>query len=161
MPGTKSGAQFKLKTFGTEASGFCQDWVCTWNPNVAGSWQDNREEADDQRRSTSPATSTTTWPRPPIRFTPAAGNFSASGGDPVMLNTLDGADTDNGMPDGSHIDNANMSTPPDGISPTMQMYLFHAPGVHDTQDPFVPTTGSLDAVGASTTSTRTACPTAW
>ncbi len=62
-----------------------------------------------------------------------------------MLNTLDGADTANGLPDGNHIDNANMSTPPDGISPTMQMYLFHAPGFNDTDEPFVPTTGSLDA----------------
>ena len=77
----------------------------------------------------------------------AAGNFEAAGGDPVRLNTLDGADTDSGMPDGNHIDNANMNTPPDGIAPTMQMYLFHAPGAttRDKGDPFVPTTGSFDA----------------
>jgi hypothetical protein len=40
-----------------------------------------------------------------------------------------------------------MSTPPDGIPPTMQMYLFHIPGASDdpsTGDPFVPTTGSFD-----------------
>ena len=37
------------------------------------------------RRSTSPATSTTTSRRRPIGFTPAAGNFSAAGGDPVLL----------------------------------------------------------------------------
>ena len=35
------------------------------------------------------------------------------------------------MPDANHIDNANMSTPPDGIPPTMQMYLLHARGDHD------------------------------
>ena len=34
----------------------------------------------------------------PIGFTPPAGNFSADGGDPVLLNALDGADTDAGCP---------------------------------------------------------------
>ena len=38
-----------------------------------------------------------------------------------------------------------MSTPPDGISPTMQMYLFHAPGATDSVDDFVPTSGAFDA----------------
>ena len=31
-------------------------------------------------------------------------------------------------PDGAHVDNANMSTPPDGMAPTMQLYLQHLPG---------------------------------
>ena len=31
---------------------------------------------------------------------------------------MDGASTDNGLPDGNHVDNANMSTPPDGTPPT-------------------------------------------
>lgn len=144
VPGTKGGAQFDLKTFGTEASSFCQDWVCTWDPNVVGSWRDNREEATTNGFYLA-SNFHDYLQRPPISFTPAAGNFTAQGGDPVMLNTLDGADTNNGMPDGGHIDNANMSTPPDGFSPTMQMYLFHAPFATDTQDPFVPSTGSLEA----------------
>jgi extracellular elastinolytic metalloproteinase len=144
VPGTKGGAQFKLKKFGTAASGFCAQWVCIWNPHVTGSWKANRQE-DTTNGFYFASNFHDYLAKPPISFTSAAGNFSASGGDPVMLNTLDGANTDAGMPDGAHIDNANMSTPPNGISPTMQMYLFHGAGATDAEDPFVPTTGSLDA----------------
>jgi extracellular elastinolytic metalloproteinase len=69
----------------------------------------------------------------PYGFTEAAGNFQLTnasgqgkGDDPVLGNALDGANTDSGLPDKNHFDNANMSAPPDGRSPTMQMYLFHA-----------------------------------
>ncbi|MGI8524378.1 MAG: M36 family metallopeptidase, partial [Nocardioides sp.] len=45
-----------------------------------------------------------------------------------------------GLPDGNHIDNANMGTPPDGMRPTMQMYLQHQPGTsYPDEDPFAPT----------------------
>jgi hypothetical protein len=65
----------------------------------------------------------------PYGFTAAAGNFELAGGDPAVANTLDGADSGNGLPDGDHVNNANMSTPPDGDAPLMQMYLFRtAPG---------------------------------
>jgi extracellular elastinolytic metalloproteinase len=147
VPGTRKGAQFKLRPFGPGASGFCETWVCTWNPKVAFSWQQNRK-ADATNAFYLASNFHDYLKRAPISFTPAAGNFEAAGGDAVSLNTLDGADTDSGMPDGAHIDNANMSTPPDGIAPTMQMYLFHIPGADDTfdnGDPFVPTTGSFDA----------------
>ncbi len=63
----------------------------------------------------------------PIGFTDAAGNFQfdgTGGPDGVLGNTSDGANTDGGFPDLNHVDNANMSTPPDGDPPTMQMYLF-------------------------------------
>jgi hypothetical protein len=66
----------------------------------------------------------------PISFTEAAGNFQLTnpsgqgeGGDPVLAQAMDGANTDNGFPDGFHIDNANMATFPDGTPPIMQMYL--------------------------------------
>ena len=36
----------------------------------------------------------------------------------------DGANTDDGFPGDGHIDNANMTTFPDGEPPIMQMYLF-------------------------------------
>ena len=50
---------------------------------------------------------------------------------------MDGASTDNGLPDSNHVDNANMSTPPDGTPPTMQMYLQHLPGTsYPDGDPF-------------------------
>jgi hypothetical protein len=48
---------------------------------------------------------------------------------------LDGANTNNGLPDSGHVDNANMNTPPDGFSPRMQMYLFPDPS--DPTDPFI------------------------
>jgi extracellular elastinolytic metalloproteinase len=151
VPGTKRAAQFKLKIFGPAASGFCSKFVCTWNPNVPNSWKANRAEATTNGFYFA-SNFHDYLAKPPISFTPAAGNFSAAGGDPVSLNTLDGANTlldaqNNpvGLPDGNHIDNANMSTPPDGISPRMQMYLFHVPGLSDADEPFVPTTGSLDA----------------
>jgi extracellular elastinolytic metalloproteinase len=57
----------------------------------------------------------------PIGFTSASGNFEKSGGDAVDTQTDDGAATG---PDADHRNNANMSTPPDGSPPTMQMYLF-------------------------------------
>jgi hypothetical protein len=144
VPGTQHGAQFKLKRFGTSASGFCAHFVCTWNPKVTGSWRANRN-ATTANAFYLASNFHDYLAKPPIRFTPAAGNFSAAGHDPVRLNNLDGADIDNGMPDFDHTDNANMSTPPDGISPTMQMYLWHTPGLDDTDEPYVPTAGSLDA----------------
>lgn len=147
VPGTKKSAEFPLDRFGPEASSFCTDWVCTWNPNDTGSWQVNRK-ADTTNAFYLASNFHDYLKKSPISFTPAAGNFERAGGDPVMLNTLDGANTNAGMPDGNHIDNANMSTPPDGFSPRMQMYLFHFAGASDdpaTGDPFVPTTGSFDA----------------
>ncbi len=63
----------------------------------------------------------------PISFTDAAGNFEfggTGGHDPVLTNVSDGANTaGGGFPDLGHVDNANMFTPPDGLPPTMQMYL--------------------------------------
>lgn len=44
--------------------------------------------------------------------------------DPVVVNTDDGAATGGAGPDADHVNNANMSTPPDGSAPLMQMYLF-------------------------------------
>jgi extracellular elastinolytic metalloproteinase len=79
----------------------------------------------------------------PIGFTRAAGNFEAVDDDAVQGESLDGASTANGLPDPQHVDNANMSTPPDGIPPRMQMYLFHTPG--DDTDPFVATSSANEA----------------
>ncbi len=67
---------------------------------------------------------------PPIGFTAADGAFEINdplgkGPDPLEVNTDDGAASAAGdLPNGSHVDNANMSTPPDGDPPLMQMYLF-------------------------------------
>jgi len=129
------------------ANTFCSNpWPCSWNPNKAFSWQTNRAQ-----NATQVFFFVNNWhdhlKKAPIGFTEAAGNFQATNhgkhgkaGDAVNTQTDDGAKTAGGLPDPSHIDNANMSTPPDGRHPTMQMYLQHAPGTsYPNGDPFSPT----------------------
>lgn len=151
VPGTKHNAQYRLVKF-QKASSLCSSgYQCTWNPNHAYSWQKNRK-ADVTQAFYLASNFHDYLAKGPIGFTTQAGNFSRAGYDPVLLNALDGANTltDNngnpvGLPDGSHIDNANMSTPPDGTPPTMQMYLFHVPGTTAVQEPYVPTSSAFDA----------------
>jgi extracellular elastinolytic metalloproteinase len=136
------------------AKRFCSNpWPCSWNPNQPFSWQVNR--AQD---ATQVFYFVNNWhdhlEAAPIGFTEAAGNFQVTnhthqgkGGDPVITQTDDGANTLRshgrriGLPDGAHVDNANMATPPDGHSPRMQMYLQHQPGTSygSFGDPFAPT----------------------
>ena len=143
VPGTKNAAQFTLKPF--HSNPWCSaQYVCTWNPNKPYSWRTNMK-ADVTNAFYLASNFHDYLAKPPFGFNRAAGNFSRVGGDPVRLNALDGANTNHGLPDGNHIDNANMSTPPDGQSPTMQMYLFHYPGTTNAQDPFLPATGSVSA----------------
>jgi extracellular elastinolytic metalloproteinase len=123
-----------------------QSFRCSWNPATPLSWQRNRKQNavqvfyyvnkyHDHLRAT------------PIGFTRAAGNFEAVDDDAVQTQPDDGADTGTGpftgLPDSSHVDNANMGTPPDGIAPRMQMFLFHDPA--DDTDPFLPTNGGDEA----------------
>jgi extracellular elastinolytic metalloproteinase len=110
---------------------------CTWDPFTAYSWQANRAMDATQLLYFNSVFHDHLLAAP-IGFTRAAGNFETRDGDPVQANDLDGANTDNGFPDGNHVDNANMSTPPDGTSPTMQMYLQPAANVPASEDPYVP-----------------------
>jgi hypothetical protein len=138
---------YKLRPFHLKRYSFCDNpFPCTWNPNSPFSWQVNRAQ-----NTTQVFFFVNRWhdhlQASPIGFTEAAGNFQAvnpsghgKGGDPVDTQTEDGANTDNGLPDGGHIDNANMDTPPDGQSPRMQMYLQHQPFTsYPDGDPFAPT----------------------
>src|SRR5437762_5338940 len=114
--------------------------ACTWDSTVAYSWQDNLAHNAVQVYSFLNQFHHQLKAKP-IRFTEAAGNFQQQnstgqglGGDPVQGQASDGADTGgNGFPDANHLDNANMSTPPDGTPPRMQMYLFEkqAGGLED------------------------------
>ena len=134
-PSSPGHYTYPLKTFTGE---LCSaQFQCTWDQAVPFSWQANRamdatqllyfnSVFHDHLRAA------------PIGFTRAAGNFETRDGDPVQVNDLDGANTDNGLPDGNHVDNANMSTPPDGTSPTMQMYLQPASNTTPADDPYVP-----------------------
>ncbi len=117
--------------------------ICTWNPNKAFSWRVNRR-ADVTQGFYFDSMYHNYLERAPFGFTPKAGNFQRNGGDPVLFNALDGANTDHGFPDANHVENANMSTPPDGIPPTMQMYLFHVPHTTYKQDPFIPASSAFD-----------------
>ena len=126
-----AGFQFDFLTDGfvndTLASQNCSpERVCTWDFKTKKSWQAQLAHNAAQvyfflNRFHDHLQA------PPIGFTDAVGNFQfdgTGGPDGVLGNASDGANTDNGFPDLNHVDNANMSTPPDGIPPTMQMYLF-------------------------------------
>lgn len=119
---------------------------CTWDPFRAHSWQRNRRQAATQafyfvnnfHDHLAAA---------PIGFTEGAGNFQVAnasgrglGGDAVLTQTSNGADSGNGFPDGGHVDHASMATPPDGMSPTMELHLQHQPGTsYPAGDPYSPT----------------------
>jgi hypothetical protein len=107
---------------------------CSWDPSTPYSWRTNRAQNATQLYFFL-GTFHDHLKTGPIGFTRAAGNFEAVDGDAVRGEAMDGADTADGLPDGAHVDNANMNTPPDGTAPVMQMYLFRAPG--DPSDPFV------------------------
>ncbi len=108
---------------------------CAWNPAVRTSWQTNREQ-DAVQAFYLVSRFHDHLAGPDVLFTDEWGNFEVGGtggDDPVLVNADDGAAAGpGGGPDVNHSNNANMSTPPDGIPPRMQMYLFE-----DSGDPFV------------------------
>ena len=157
----------RLVPFKIKGMSFCKDLPCSWDPDKPFSWKTNREQNATQvfyfvNRFHDHLLAK------PIGFTEAAGNFENANStktgkahDAVQTQTMDGASTDNGLPDSNHVDNANMSTPPDGTPPTMQMYLQHLPGTsYPAGDPF-PANNTGDEASRSTTSTPTACRTGW
>jgi extracellular elastinolytic metalloproteinase len=135
----------------SEPAGFCAPnpgffSTCSWDSYTNDSWTTNREQNATQafyfinnfHDHLAAA---------PIGFTAAAGAFE--GTDRLNAHTDDGANVGSGlgpnMPDGYHLNNANMLTPPDGYAPTMQMYLFTSfTGVYD-QDPTPDVNGGDDA----------------
>jgi len=143
----------------------CDTFVCTWNPSFTGdadnppgdyTYQVNRSQSGTQlfyliNKFHDHLLAS------PIGFTEAAGNFQqvnsthkGAGGDPVQGEALDGANSYGfGFPDPLHTDNANFGTPPDGIPPRMQMYLWHDTTTDffggPTADPFLPADGANEA----------------
>ncbi|MDT5043651.1 MAG: extracellular elastinolytic metalloproteinase [Actinoplanes sp.] len=134
-PAARRSWEFPFTDFSAQVGGGCSaQYQCSWDPSVAYSWEKNRSQNAVQLYYF-----LGTWhdhlKADPIGFTRSAGNFEAVDGDAVQAQALDGADTMHGLPDPNHVDNANMSTFPDGTGPIMQMYLFPAPG--DPTDPFI------------------------
>src|SRR5262245_24624716 len=143
----------------------CDTSLCTWNPSFLGdalnpsgaySYQVNRNQSGTQlfyfiNKYHDHLVDA------PIGFTEAAGNFEevnsthqGVGGDPVQGEALDGANSYGfGFPDPLHTDNANFNTPPDGIPPRMQMFLWHDTTTDaiegPTADPFLPADGANEA----------------
>lgn len=118
---------------GTEAgdraqAGACSAaYPCSWDPADPGSWQRHREQNATQLFFYL-GTFHDHLLAEPIGFTRQAGNFEGVDGDAVLGEALDGARTGGEGPDDAHVNNANMTTPPDGIPPRMQMYLFRPLG---------------------------------
>ena len=141
-PGARSFI-FPFTNFNSVDGPPCSDrFKCSWASGLDNSWQNNRKQNavqvfyyvnrfHDHLRDA------------PIGFTRAAGNFEAIDDDAVQAQPDDGATTAGGHPDASHVDNANMGTPPDGIPPIMQMYLFNDP--EDPEDPFLQSNGGDEA----------------
>ncbi|WP_018348157.1 M36 family metallopeptidase [Longispora albida] len=113
-----------IKQVGAPCSSHYQ---CSWNPNESGSWQVNAKQNAVQMYYFLGRFGEH-LEQSPIGFTREAGNFDSRDGDGVQGQAMDGANTASGMPDGNHANNANMSTPPDGFAPRMQMYLFYNDG---------------------------------
>ena len=104
---------------------------CAWDPADRDSWQTNREQNGVQAFYLA-GRFHDHLAGDAVVFTDDWGNFEVGGtggDDPVELNADDGADTaGDGGPDEAHVNNANMSTPPDGESPRMQTYLVEDSG---------------------------------
>jgi len=143
--------RYPFTAFPSQSTPCTRPFPCSWLPNTPNSWRTNQFQNATQvfffvnnfHDHLEAA---------PIGFTPGLGNFENT--DPVQAEPLDGANTLNfdgvpgpdGLPDGNHVDNANMNTPPDGISPRMQMFLFHQPGTtYPDQDPFIAANGGDEA----------------
>jgi extracellular elastinolytic metalloproteinase len=133
---------FPFQNFNSVSPKCTAVFQCSWDPKTPNSWQTNRNQNavqvlyylgkyHDHLRNA------------PIGFTRSAGNFEAVDGDAVQAEIMDGSNTANGLPDSNHADNANMATPPDGVPPRMQMYLFPDPA--DPTDPFLPSNGGDEA----------------
>jgi extracellular elastinolytic metalloproteinase len=123
-PAAKGSFDYPFTDFSDTVGGTCSAALkCSWDPKTANSWRVNRAQDAVQMFNFLGTFHDHLLARP-IGFTRTAGNFEAVDGDAVRGESDDGADRADGLPDDSHVNNANMSTPPDGTPPRMQMYLF-------------------------------------
>jgi len=127
--------------------------ACTWNPLQAFSWQTNREQSVTQLFYLVNRFHDHLRTDPDIAF--EGGGFrstgrplgdpnqaaSAAASDPVLAQTLDGADTAAGLPDADHRNSASFLTLPDGVPGLLQTHLWMPGG----GTPFGGYDGSNDA----------------
>ncbi|MDP9219094.1 MAG: M36 family metallopeptidase, partial [Actinomycetota bacterium] len=149
-PTGTSGYRFTLHRTSPTGQGDCVASMCTWIPNTPFSW---RASSNASRSATQNFYFINKWHdyllSGPIGFTEAAGNFQqvnssglGKGADAIRDEPLSGASTNAGLPSADFIDNADFDTPPDGLAPTMRMFLFHEPFTSAAVDPFLPVAGS-------------------
>jgi extracellular elastinolytic metalloproteinase len=117
---TAGGFHFPFNDFG--GIGCSDDAWCSWDPTISNSWRDNREQNAVQ------AFYLVNRFRDHLANDPNIGFSGFSGADAVRVETDDGAETGPDGPGDGYINNANMSTLPDGIAPRMQLYLFVGAG---------------------------------
>jgi hypothetical protein len=143
--------QMRLKPFKTASPDeltCTRNYICSWDPTKARSWRKNMaHDALEGLYLTSRFSEYLA--KAPYGFNRASGNFTRGDGDPVDLNGIDGANTDHGLPDGNHVNNANFSTPPDGRRPRMQMYLNYSPYLAASSSDDFPTLGHEFTHGVS------------
>lgn len=147
---TQQARRLRIKAFKTAPGELTctKAYLCSWNPNKARSWRTNM--AHDALQGLYLTSRFAEYlEKAPFGFDRASGNFTRSDGDPVDLNGIDGAGTDNGLPDGDHVNNANFNTPPDGKRPRMQMYLNYAPYLAASSSDDFPTLGHEFTHGVS------------
>ena len=83
--------------------------------------------------------------RAPIGFTAAAGNFEGGRSGRSANTARRGRTPPAAFPTATTSTTRTCRRPPDGMPPTMQMYLFHCPARCTDDDPFLPSNGGDDA----------------
>ena len=114
-------------------NGFCIDGVksCGWDPDTAGSWMTNKNEAAVQAHYYVSKFHDHLL-NPSIGFDADDGNFEGMptgpppSGDRVNVNVNEGAASG---PSNSFVNIANMAVPPDGMSPRMTLSVFKSRGM--------------------------------
>ena len=120
--GPTAGTDWSAPFTATSFAPFCLSphFPCSWDPRTADQWQVNIPQNGAQVFYFVNTFHDFLRDDPGIRFTTGA----FEGSDPLNAEIFDGAGRAAGLPDGDHINNANMDTGPDGVPPRMQMYLF-------------------------------------
>lgn len=115
----RTGGHFEFP-FTTYTGSTClADAKCSWDPIFVDSWEDNRARSGVQ------AFYLVNRFRDHLAEDGDIGFGGFAGADAVQVETDDGSATG---PNASHVNNASMSTLPEGLAPTMQLHRFTGSG---------------------------------